>query len=602
MPAAPQARSAAPPPVPSASPLPGAQGAAPRAPESSPPPSREVEGAIDTAIAYPYERMPTSYLFVNGKTYEYVKLGKDPLLDGEIRLDDGKTVRVDAFFKAHLGEIGGKLPRGMKERTPVVGYGSNGAPSALRRKYAAPSFPRGWSVVPVLKGKLHDFEVVHAAHYYTNGNLPATIQYARGAVQETHVTMLDEEELAHMHATEGIDTTSKRTWYSYGRLSNIELTIDAGPVLKEAEVYVDNYGAVAVAGKTYALTAITGATLSPKATQEEILELTEREVRAIAETPEAEASCAALAGVKRFLCASFASPCVRDGRTAVLQQKKMFVPFSLPAASGISYKVLAGTEVPGDPDAFPASAAARRSPERGADRRSGRCSSRCRSGILDLFPKLAPAAVHGRPFTYIGTTTAITPTSSTGEVVDGATAVVDGATAVVAGAGEVVEGSTAVVEGAGEVVEGSTAVVEGAGEVVEGSTAIVDGSTAVVEGAGEVVEGSTAVVVGSTAVVDGSTAVVDGSSAVVDGSSAVVDGSSAVVDGSSAAVDGAGEVVDGAGEVVDGAGKVVDGVEHHHFRTALRQQADPSRAASASGRSAAQGCSFSGAARPLNTR
>ncbi|MGH3711156.1 MAG: hypothetical protein ACRDRQ_24305 [Pseudonocardiaceae bacterium] len=320
----------------------------------------DIDYAVDRALYYPYEDVKESYLLVNGEPYPYVNLkpDQDPMREGEIQIDKkGTTVTVKKFLTDHSNCVGGALPVDAAHRTAVLAYGSNRAPSALRQKFSLLSgFQRGWSVVPVLKAKLADFEVVHAAHYYGNGNLPATIQYAKGVESEVFVTLLDHDELKRMDETEGVDRGAQRGWYHYAKLDNIKLEVDKGTPMSAVYVYIDNYGAVALDGKTFALEKVRGTAVSSKESQKKILEMTEHYVESVKASKEDSRTCDpdSYPGIRGFVCATFIDPCVRAGRTAALkgEHRKHFM--KPPPESHITYKVDPDTTTAsGNPDSYP---------------------------------------------------------------------------------------------------------------------------------------------------------------------------------------------------------------------------------------------------------
>lgn len=308
---------------------------------------------IALGISYPYERESGSYLFVNGTAYPYEFLGKDPLSDGTIKVG-GKVVQVDSF----LNELGRSKqqakPDPMTKRTPIIAYGSNAAVSALKRKFISEKFARGWAIIPVLKGTMKNFEIVHAAHFVpVNGSFPAGIAYNAGAESEVWMTFLDAQEMERMHASEGIDTDSPESWYSYGRLDNVKIQIPGWREMTSAFVYVDNYGALKVDGKTAPLAKVPGTTSSLKVSMESALTSVEDVFKRFAAAPEIEKKCDKWSGIEKRICENIADPCVRDDRTDALLADKRVELWALPELSGVKYTRIAGAEKAGHPKAFP---------------------------------------------------------------------------------------------------------------------------------------------------------------------------------------------------------------------------------------------------------
>lgn len=171
------------------------------------------EELLALAKGYPYEAPEASYLY----------------RDGEVR------------------GIGGADFRG---RTPVIGHGSNRAPSQIRRKYGHLSGRA--SEIPVTLAWLRDYDIVYSAHVTRYGAIASTLQHAPGCRVRIAVTWLDDEQLAYMHRTEG--------FYSYGSLRGAEIELEAGPsgTLAEAFVYRGDHGCILKEGKPIGLAAASG--------------------------------------------------------------------------------------------------------------------------------------------------------------------------------------------------------------------------------------------------------------------------------------------------------------------------------------------------------
>jgi hypothetical protein len=123
-------------------------------------------------------------------------------------------------------------------RTPVLAAGSNQSPEQIDRKFR--EMP-GDVVVPSQRGRLHDFDVVYAAHLAGYGSVPATFQASPGTAVTVFVLWLDASQLDRMHRTEGN--------YSYDRLAGIRVELDGGHgVLTEAYSYSSKIGCFNVFG------------------------------------------------------------------------------------------------------------------------------------------------------------------------------------------------------------------------------------------------------------------------------------------------------------------------------------------------------------------
>jgi hypothetical protein len=89
----------------------------------------------------------------------------------------------------------------------VLAVGSNAAPDRLRHKFR--DFPRQ-SRIPLLDGTVRDHDVVFAARMTSYGAVPATLRASPGSQVSVKVTLLDDEQLAWLDATEAPGTGYER--------------------------------------------------------------------------------------------------------------------------------------------------------------------------------------------------------------------------------------------------------------------------------------------------------------------------------------------------------------------------------------------------------
>jgi hypothetical protein len=129
-------------------------------------------------------------------------------------------------------------------RIPVIAVGSNQSPDQLRRKFDGLS----GIAIPAERARLHDFDVVYAAHISSYGSVPATLQASPGTAVALFVLWLDEPALVRMHATEGN--------YTYDRLTGIRLELESGKILDQAYVYSAKIGCLNVEDGCVSLAAI----------------------------------------------------------------------------------------------------------------------------------------------------------------------------------------------------------------------------------------------------------------------------------------------------------------------------------------------------------
>jgi hypothetical protein len=106
-----------------------------------------------------------------------------------------RSVLVDGDRVHELDELDPELVDG---RTPVLAYGSNASPESLGWKFPAELD----AVLPLVRGTLHDFDVVYSSHIAVYGSVPATLQRSPGTAVETFVAYLTAAQLALVEAWE----------------------------------------------------------------------------------------------------------------------------------------------------------------------------------------------------------------------------------------------------------------------------------------------------------------------------------------------------------------------------------------------------------------
>lgn len=145
----------------------------------------DLNDPIQRALAYPYDVASASFLFDRG------------------------TVRPLPVDYPRTG-------------TPVLGIGSNRAPSQLRHKYR---HTLADTVIACEHARLVDHDIVYLAAFTRYGALPAALVPMPGVTVEVHLLWLDDRALARMHETEGP--------HNYGFTERADLTltmVDEGPV------------------------------------------------------------------------------------------------------------------------------------------------------------------------------------------------------------------------------------------------------------------------------------------------------------------------------------------------------------------------------------
>jgi hypothetical protein len=182
---------------------------------------------IDHAKAYPFEIPDRSYVYRRGAVHPF---------------DDHPDPRDG--------------------RIPVLAAGSNQSHRQIARKFDG--HPSG-DVIPSQRGRLHDFDVVDAAHISSHGAVPATSQHSPGTVVGVFVLWLDEAQLGRMHETEGN--------YTYDHLERVRVELDEdGAGIGEAYAYSSKIGCFNHDAQCLSLTEIPAAGRRfAEATQPEVL-------------------------------------------------------------------------------------------------------------------------------------------------------------------------------------------------------------------------------------------------------------------------------------------------------------------------------------------
>lgn len=175
-------------------------------------------------------------------------MGGERLTAVQDRIEHAKSYPFpspDHSFVYENGDWRALGPGGVERdgRHPVLAAGSNQSPEQLNRKYGDNGID---AVIPVQRGRLHDFDVVYAGHLTAYGSVPATFQHSPRTVVDVFVLWLDDAQLARMHETEGN--------YTYDHLSDIRLELDGeDQPLAEAYAYTSRVGCLNFQGACVSL-------------------------------------------------------------------------------------------------------------------------------------------------------------------------------------------------------------------------------------------------------------------------------------------------------------------------------------------------------------
>lgn len=197
--------------------------------------------AYARALGYPWQRPARSYLLADGEVTLLERLGRP---------------ERERLLAVHTGP-------GADGRLPLLAFGSNGAPGALRLKFAHLG-PRDREIL-VLAGALHDFDVGPSAHPTLYGALPATLFPSPGTAVRAAVLWVTPAQLVQL--------TWSEISYRLGWLEGARFVADEAAALdRPLLAFVSRLGTLAVDGAPVALAAVpaTGRT-APALSQEQAL-------------------------------------------------------------------------------------------------------------------------------------------------------------------------------------------------------------------------------------------------------------------------------------------------------------------------------------------
>lgn len=204
-------------------------------------PARTCDPAsIAQALGYPWQRPDGSYLLREEVALELAEM------------EPARREDVLGCFTSPAGA-----------RLPVLSIGSNGAPEALRRKFAHFEAEEDRTVL-ALAGHLRDFDVGAAAQPALYGSLPATLFPSPGTAVRTVLLWVTPAQFTQLAWSE--------LSYRLGRLRARFEVEEGGAVIEEVVVFVSRFGTFCPDGEPVALAAVPArGRRAPALTQEELL-------------------------------------------------------------------------------------------------------------------------------------------------------------------------------------------------------------------------------------------------------------------------------------------------------------------------------------------
>jgi hypothetical protein len=186
----------------------------------------------------------------------------------------------------------------LRDRFPLLAYGSNAAPEVLARKLALSDEP-----VPVEPARLRDFDVVYSAHISPYGAVPGTLQRSPGTVARVCVAHLTTAQLALVSATESN--------YELVEIGEVDCRLDTGEAVAELSVYLSRHGCLLAEGSEVALAAV-------EASERRFRELSESQVlehvRGLLSPAET---------IEAFVLSCVADPDLAAARTAQIERREL---------------------------------------------------------------------------------------------------------------------------------------------------------------------------------------------------------------------------------------------------------------------------------------
>lgn len=217
------------------------------------------QNLIEKAKSYPFDIPSYSYILVNNEVFRLTNIDFECFDKSEIETKNGLKRLKDLLLEQNLD-----FPD-LNELIPVLAYGSNASHTQLKEKYL--DFDN--VVIPSIKSKLVNFDVVYSAHFSPYGAIPATLQYSPGTEIDVFILYLDEDKLLHLHKTERLGLN-----YCFAKLNNIKLVIGNKISVNEIKTYLSIRGCLFINGTHIALSAINAKNrVFPDKSEEEILNL-----------------------------------------------------------------------------------------------------------------------------------------------------------------------------------------------------------------------------------------------------------------------------------------------------------------------------------------
>jgi hypothetical protein len=174
-------------------------------------------------MTYPGKRPQISFVFEK-ESIKPIKMKDGEKIEEALILNKNNKITLEKYLEQSKAV-------NLKDRYMIIGYGSNVNPAQLQMKFDSIQ-----GIIPVLKGKLKNYDVVYAAFSSPYGAIPATIEQDEGTTVEVWANFLDEKQMELMDKTEGRE---KSYWL---------VKIDTEIILENGERFSPIYSYLATSG------------------------------------------------------------------------------------------------------------------------------------------------------------------------------------------------------------------------------------------------------------------------------------------------------------------------------------------------------------------
>ncbi len=193
------------------------------------------DDVTDRAERYPYTIPSRSFVQLGDRVLELVSFDPASVTESLVRDESGPPAPLRTYLDRETSPSAGE------DRWPVLAYGSNASPEVLERKFG----DGGDVIVPMIRARLSDFDVVYSSHFSPYASIPATLQRSEGTTVTTFVSYLTRSQLHALSETEPN--------YILASILEIDCELDFGGRLSELTTYLTRHGCLTIDGSEIAL-------------------------------------------------------------------------------------------------------------------------------------------------------------------------------------------------------------------------------------------------------------------------------------------------------------------------------------------------------------